>query len=124
MGSVNIFHSRRTNFQECKYWVREEDEKIGDASQWILKKTPAGTFWAKEISPRLNQMNQLAGVFAFDKDTITLESSDDLSDIAQGCIVLYNGKVWFVKDVQCRVFNKETQFSSEITYKYYINIRR
>ena len=124
MGTVDIFHSRRTCFAECKYWVRDERTIVGDVTAWILKKTPNGTFYAKEISPHYNQFNQIGNGFAFNKNGITLESDDDLSEISVGCIVLYNGHPWFVENVQKEIHRKESEFNIDIDYKYIISLRR
>jgi len=124
MGTVDLFHSRRTMFAECKYWIRDERTSIGNASEWILKNTPSGTFWAREISPQYNQQNQVHNVFMLDKNMITLESDDDLSEISRGCVVLYNGHPWMVDSVQRQIHRKESEFNVDVDYKYIINMRR
>lgn len=124
MGTVDIYHSRRTCYAECKYWIREEGKSFGNANEWILKNVPSGSFLAKEISPNYNRMNQSGGVFAFDKNVVTLESDDDLHEISRGCLVLYNGHCWMVDDCQRVIHRKETEFNIENDYKYIVNIRR
>ena len=124
MGTVDLFHSRRTYFAECKYWIRDERDYVGDMSKWVLQHSPSGTFYAKEVSPQYNRMNQSAGVFGYDKNTITLECDDDISEIMRGCIVLYNGKTWLVEDVQRQIHRKESEFCIDIDYKYIVSIRR
>lgn len=124
MGTVDLFHSRRTCFAECKYWIRDERDSVANASQWVLKHTPSGTFYAKEISPQYNQFANVGNNFMFDKNTITLECDDDISDISKGCIVLYNGKAWIVDDVQKSIHRKESEFNIDIDYKYVITLRR
>lgn len=124
MGTVDLFHSRRTSFAECKYWIRDERDRIGTASEWILKHTPSGTFYAREISPQYNQFNQVGNGFAFDRNGITLESDDDLTEITVGSVVLYNGKAWWVDNIQKEIHRKESQFNVDIDYKYILTIRR
>ena len=124
MGTVDIFHSRRTCYAQCTYWIRDERDSVGNSSEWILKHTPSGIFLAKEVSPHYNQHNQIGNGYIFDKNGITLESDDDLSEIVTGCIVLYNGKTWFVDNVQKEIHRKETEFNVEIDYKYIITLRR
>ena len=124
MGTVDIYHSRRTYYAECKYWICEEKDIVSDATQWILKHVASGTFFAKEVSPQYNQFNPINNRFAFDKNTITLECDDDLSQITRGCVVLYNGKAWTVDDVQKSIHRKESEFNVEIDYKYTIALRR
>ena len=124
MGTVDLFQSRRTAFAECKFWIRDNKEARIDPSAWVLQHKPSGTFYAKEISPKYNQMNQAGGVFAFDRNVITLECDDDISDISRGCLVLYNGKVWTVDNVQAMVHRKESEFNVDTDYKYVVSIRR
>ena len=124
MGTVDIFHSRRTYFAECKYWIRDERTVVGNSSEYILKHTPSGTFYAKEISPHYNQHNQVGNGYIFDKNGITLESDEDLEEIITGSIVLYNGKAWFVDNVQKEVHRKESEFNVDLDYKYIITLRR
>ena len=123
-GTIDIYHSRRANYEECEYWARNESERIGDASQWILNKAPSGMFYAREISAKENRLAQLGNVFAFDENHIALETDDDIHFIRRGCIVRYNEEIWMVENVQSRVHRKESQFDKEKHYKYYINLRR
>ena len=124
MGTVDIFYSRRTSFAECRYWIRDERNAIGNVSEWILKHQPSGTFWAKEISPQYNQFNQVGSNFAFDRNGITLECEDDLRDLVPGSIVMYNGHAWWVDNVQREIHRKESEFNVDINYKYIITLRR
>lgn len=124
MGTVDLFHSRRTMFAECKYWIRDPRTPMGNESEWILKHKPEGTFYAREISPRINNMNQAGNVYAYDRNTITLECDDDIHEIVRGCIVLYNNKAWMVEDVQAKPHRKESEFNVDIDYKYTITLRR
>ena len=124
MGNIDIYHSRRTNYEECIYWVRDESVAVGDLNQWVLKNKSNGVFYAKEVSPEYNQANPQANVFLFDKNIITLETDDDVDDIDRGCVVLYNGKPWMVDNVQRQLHRKESQFDTEKHYKTIVSIRR
>lgn len=124
MGRVDLNHSRRTNYAECIYWIRDENDAIANASKWVLENQPAGDFYAKSVSPKTMQELPLQGTWMFDKNSITLETDDDISDITRGSIVKYNNKLWFVVDVQGEVHEKESAFSEEIDYKYFLLLRR
>ena len=124
MGNIDIYHSRRTNYAECVYWVRDESVAIGDLNQWILKTKSNGVFYAREVNAIYNQANPQANVFMFDKDVIALETDDDVDDLSRGCVVLYNGKPWMVVDVQRKIHRKESEFDTEQHYKVIVNIRR
>jgi len=124
MGTVDIYHSRRVCYEECIYWVRDERNSRGPASDWILNHEPDGVFYAEETSPRYNQFNQSANVFGYDKDSITLKCDDEIDNIKRGCIVKYNGDIWIVQDVQAEPHKKESQFNKDKHYRFYINMRK
>lgn len=123
MGTVDIYHSRRTNYEVCQYWKRNESEAIGNSSKWILDKIPEGTFYAKETTAKENRMAQLGNVFAFDENHITIETDDDI-EIKRGYIVEYDYTHWIVENVQSRIHHKESEFDREKHYRVYINLRR
>lgn len=123
-GTVDIFHSRRTNYQEVIFWIRNQQEAKENPEKWILTKQPSGTFYCKEVTPSFNQFNTNSGVYGYDKDSITLETDDDINEISRGSVILYNGRPWIVNDVQRLIHKKESEFNSELDYKYIINIRR
>lgn len=124
MGTVDIYHSRRTNYEECIYWIRDERNSRGPASEWILKNEPSGAFLAKEASPKNRKMMQSANVFAYDRDDITLECDDDIHFITRGSIIQYDDEIWIVDAVQRITHRKESEFDKEKHYKYIINMRK
>lgn len=121
--SIDIYHSRRSNFRECKYFVRNENSAFGDMEKYILTETPKGTFYAREISPIRNNKDQVANILLYDKNIITLETTDYVNDLESGCVVSYLGHGWIVEQVQKEIMLKETEFG-EMCYKTIISIRR
>jgi len=61
-SGINIYHSRRINYNRCLYWERDESG-IGNEDELIYKKKPSGVFYATESNVETNSMNMLAGVF-------------------------------------------------------------
>lgn len=122
MGRVDLFHSRRTNYNKCVYWIRQEQNT--SPSQWVAKNEPSGKFWAKPVSPKTNQGDVINGVWRVDKNHISLETDDDIEDLTQGCIVKYNEALWLVENVQGEIHNKESEFSKKIDYRYTIYLTR
>ena len=120
MGNVDLFHSRRTNYHKCKYWVRVN----GSPQQWVLRNQSNGTFYAKPLTSKNNQMKVINGVWATDSDHITLESDDHIDDIKRGCVVEFDNKLWLVENVQYSIHNKESEFAKNIDYKYIIALTR
>ena len=124
MGRVDLFHSRRTNYLDCKYWVRDERDSRGNPSQWVLMNQPSGIFHAKLVSPFSNQRNITAGVWSTDSNHVTLETDDEVSDIKSGCIVEFDSQLWLVESVQGQIHNKESEFSKHLDYKYFIALKK
>ena len=124
MGHVDIYHSRRANYTECNYWVRDERDAIGTPEQWIMKHQTSGTFWAKPITPKSNQQNQVSGVWMLDRNMLTIETDDHVTDITRGCLILYRGHVYMVESVQYHIHLKESEFNQEEECKTIINMRR
>lgn len=124
MGNVDLFHSRRTNYHKCTYWVRDERNSAGSPRNWVLENQPSGKFYAKTISVKSNQMNIINGVWAVDKDYITLETDDTVDDINRGCLVNFNEELWLVENVQRQPYNKQSEFSRKIVYKTILTLTR
>lgn len=116
MGNVDLFHSRRTNYHKCTYWVRDERNASGSPREWVMYKQPSGKFYAKIVSVKSNQMNVINGVWALDKDYISLQSDDEIHDICRGCLVDFNEELWLVESVQRDAHHKESEFARKIDY--------
>jgi len=119
--SVDIYHTRRTNFRACKYWL-PDDSRNRDVI--VLQDVPKGIFYAEEVNAIASGFNPTGNVFASNRNTVTLKTNDEVNDIKKFCIVLYLGKSWTVDDVQREIHKKETQFDNDIHATTYINIRR
>lgn len=124
MGRVDLFHSRRTNYHKCEYWIRDERNKSGSPSQWVLMNEPSGWFYGKPLSPKSNQPNVINGTWMLDSNHITLETDDDVNDITRGCVVKFDDQLWLVESVQKQIHNKESEFCKHIDYKYTIALTR
>lgn len=122
--AVDIYHTRRTNYKLCQYWNRDESTRIGDASKWVLANKPTGSFYARPESQTTNSANPVANAMMFDRNTVTLCTEDHVDDIKKDSMVLYNGKVWGVVNVQFAPHKKESEFSNEGHYTTYISLRR
>lgn len=120
---IDIYHSRRGHFRYCQYWNRDESKEINDYTKWILSTFPNGSFYAKEVTSKTNQGNQINNIVMFDKNTITLVTNDKVSDIKRGSVVSYLNHAWLVENVQFETHLKESEFSTE-EYTTYITIAR
>jgi len=122
--AVDIYHSRRVNYKKVLYYNRDENVSVGDMAIWVLQTTPKGIFYARDITASTFSKQQVNNTFMFDKNTTTIETSDDVSDLEVGSVLLYLGKVWFVENIQAITHTKSTEFSDKMEATYYIAIRR
>lgn len=120
---VDIYHSRRTNYHLCEYWIRDERTSTGTPSHWIMHKTPDGEFWAKIVSSKYNSQQQVNNVWMLDSDKLNLETDDDVK-IKRGDVVRFNDSLWLVETVQGKPHIKESEFNREIHYKTTISLTR
>lgn len=123
-GTVDLFHSRKDNYEECLYWVRDERKPIGDASKFIYNKTPSGVFFARQSDTKINQPNVVNGVWMFGSNTMTIKTEDDVIDLKRGCIVKAYNEIWLVTNVQQKIHLKESMFNVEPDYTYYISLSK
>ena len=120
--SIDIYHSRRTNFKKCYYYVR--DEKINDLAKFVLMKQPEGHFYAKPYTPNSRQNQDLANTFRMSENQLTIETSDDVVDLKENNVVLYDGKPFVVVGIQRKECLKESQYRSQHYCTTYISLRR
>ena len=120
---VDIYHSRRTNYHLCEYWIRDERTSTGTPSHWIMYKTPDGEFWAKIVSSTYNSQEQVNNVWMLDSDKLNLETDDDVR-IKRGDVVRFNDNLWLVETAQGKPHIKESEFNKEIHYKTTISLTR
>ena len=107
---INLYHSRRGHFRPCKWFKRDERNSVADLSTLVYNTLPSGVFYAKEITPISNQKDQTNNVFMYDKNFVTLETSDNVEELKSSDIVLYRNEKWIVTDVQAQIHNKETEY--------------
>lgn len=119
--SIDIYHSRRTNFKKCYFYVR--DEKVNDLSKYVLEKKPTGHFYAKLYSPNTRQNQDVVNTFRFSENQLTLVTEDDVDSLKENNIVLYDGKAYVVAQVQRQEHLKEGQFGHN-HYTTYISLRK
>ena len=124
MGNIDIYHSRRTKYEKCWYWIRNAKASTGELDKWILENKSKGSFYAREANPLYNQSNPQANVIMVDRNVIAIETDDDIDDISRGCVVLYDGHAWIVDTVQKILHRKESEMSIHKHYKFILSMRR
>jgi len=121
---INIYHSRRGKFKECKYWLRDERDSVGDLTQYVLKNQPTGIFYAQETTALTNGKGQVNNLINYDESLVNIASNDEISDIKAGCIVEYLHHAWLVVNVQQEIHLKESEFCDTGSRTTYLSLRR
>lgn len=129
--SFDIFQSRRNMNEQCRWWIRNESDEL-DEDELIFKRVPRGFFFAKEVTAEVQNDNVIGGEFMADKTSLTIMSSDDLTDmyvqtqdITNKALVEYQDEIWRVEDVQkrkARIQNSEFGKVSTISHYWYLNL--
>lgn len=122
-GSVDLWQSRRANFEKCEWWKRD-NEATKDLSKFVLSKKRQGYFYATEANSQSFKNSQYGGVFMSRETNITLKTNDDVDEIQEGDIVRYSNALWRVTDVQVSEIHKQKQFLDEVSKVTYIGIKR
>ena len=120
--AVDIYHSRRKNFKKCVYYKR--NEKINDLSKYVLLEKPEGVFYARLESPNSRQNQDINNTFRVSENNLTLLTTDDVEDLVENCVVLYNGKAYVVMNVQREECLRESQYYTEHYCRTYISLRK
>ena len=125
MGNVDLFHSRRTNYHKCEYWIRDERNQSGTPEELVHYNQSSGSFWAKPVSVKSKQLNVINGVWGnLDSNHIALETDDHIDNICVGAVVRFDNKLWLVDNVQMEIHNKESEFCKNIDYRYTLSLSR
>ena len=124
--SFDLFQSRNTYNEPCKWWKRDERDQF-DPDELVFKRVPDGTFMAKEVSPQRDQNIQVGGSFMFDRTSVTIKSPDNLEDIKSEYIVEYQGEKWIVVSVQkskARMQNTFFAADKNCSHYWYLELRK
>lgn len=122
--AFDLFQSRRNYNIRCRWWTRNESDKY-DESEYIYKRIPNGTFWAKEINAEVTDDNIINGMFLVSRTQVTIESPDDLSSIENDDLVEYQGSLWKVSNIQkrkSRIQNTEFAKVEKISHFWYLSL--
>ena len=129
--SFDLFQSRRNMNEQCRWWSRNESDSVPD-SELRYKRVPRGVFSAKEVNAEVQDDNIIGGVFMTDKTSVTIMSSDDLSDlynetqdITNKVLVEYQGEMWRCDSVQkrkARIQNTEFGKVSKVSHYWYLSL--
>lgn len=118
---LSEFVSRRNNFTECEYWLRDVN---GDPNELIYQsRRPNGTFDAKQMSSETSGVQVIGGVFMIDIYGVSIQTDDDVSFLKANDVVEFKGTFYRITDIQKAIIRNNNQFSDDISYRYYMNLR-
>ena len=122
----DLFQSRRTFNEQCKWWTRNEDEE-NESNELIMKRVPNGIFMAKEVSAEVFQNNTIGNTVMFDRTNITIQTPDNVFGLKNNDLVLYQGEQWIVNNVSKRKAHiQQSHFAPDkyCSHFWYIELRK
>ena len=120
---LDLWKGRRTLFIKCEYWSQIENEDIVARNQIIYERKPSGHFYAKEINSVTVDNQVLGEAFMFQSNNVTLQTTDDISNLSINDKVKYLDKEYRVDSIQKIAENKQRQYRNKVSYTYYISLR-
>lgn len=120
---LDLWKGRRTLFIKCEYWSQIENEDIVARNQIIYERKSSGHFYAKEINSVTVDNQVLGEAFMFQSNNVTLQTTDDISNLSINDKVKYLDKEYRVDSIQKIAENKQRQYRNKVSYTYYISLR-
>lgn len=120
-GCIDIYESRRTNFERIEYWKRDVDTDTPTSE--IVSEKASGIFYAREMNAESSRNDIVSEAFMFDDKNVMLVTNDDVRDLTQNDICKYDGRLWNVISIQRKRRKKRSQFASVPVYMTYIMLR-
>ena len=120
-GCINLRQSRRTRFNKCKYWKR--NDKVRDLSEYKHLEAYDGVFYAKEENSKSYRKNALGGAFLYDESNLTISTSD-IVNVEVDDIVEFQNQCWRVVSVQEKEIHQQSEFLTRIDKITYLELKR
>lgn len=120
-GCIDIFESRRTNFERVEFWKR--DIRSDTPTSEIVSEKASGIFYAREVNAESSSNDIVSGSFMFDDSNIMLITNDDVRELSQNDVCKYDERLWNVVSIQRKRIKKRSEFSRIPVYKTYIMLR-
>lgn len=134
-NSADVFTSRRKHFNECMYWCRNEEDIAReidlttmvyvdhDLNELYYERSPNGTFMAVETTDYDSSNQIIGGNMMFDQSFVTIYTNDYINDLHTNDIVYFDDKVWRVMSISRHKKKRQNQFSKDVAYKTYIQLK-
>ena len=123
---VDLFQSRRIYNEQCLFWYRDESKQF-TPDELVHTRVADGSFFARELSGEEKRNNIIGGVFMFDSASVTIMSPDDLEQLKSEDIVMYEGEIWIIRNIQkrkSRINQSEFARDKNCSHYWYIDLRK
>ena len=117
---VDIYRSRKGYNFRCLYWNRNENG-IMDNEELIHSTNPNGIFYAKIISSKAQDKQDIVGVFRVGSESIMIETQDVIS-INKDDLIQFDNAIWMVGRVNTEPIQKNAEFSRITSVKTTIEL--
>jgi len=120
-GCINVYTSRRTNYDIVYYWKRNEN--IKDLAKYVYEVKADGLFYAREITAELKDAQQVNNAFMFDNQSITIVT-EDMINVEVNDIVKYDNEIWRVVNIQKNHIHKTHKFMKKGFDRIFMQLTR
>lgn len=122
-GSVDLFTSRRINYDKCTYWCVDDAWSDMHPNEIAVQKKPTGFFFANEEDMLSFENQIIASAFVFQSATITLSTSDYIPELKPNDLVKHDDIIYRVTAVRTRPYKRHQQYSKNPSKKTYIALK-
>jgi len=122
-GFADPYASRRTMHDLCRWWRRDESQRV-PPRELALRKEAEGSFYAREERVASHSDQIVESSFMVDRHSVTIRTNDDVSGISPEDAVEYDGDVWAVQSVQTQRLRRRSELSRHPQLSTFIELRR
>jgi hypothetical protein len=119
---IDLNRSRRGYNYKCFYWKRDVNGAM-DNEELVHKTNPTGVFYAKIVSSKSNDKQDIAGVFRVGIEGITIETND-IVNLDKDDLIQFDGKIWLVGRVNDDPVQKNAEFGHKVSNKTTIELNK
>lgn len=119
---IDLNRSRRGYNYKCFYWKRDVSG-VYDNEELIHKTRPTGVFYAKIVSSKSNDTQDIAGVFRVGTEGITIETQD-IVNLDKDDLIQFSGDMWIVGRVNSDPIQKNAEFGHNVSNKTTIELNK
>lgn len=119
---IDLNRSRRGYNYKCFYWKRDISG-VMDNEELVHKTKPTGIFYAKIVSSKSNDKQDIAGVFRVGIEGISIETND-IVNLDKDDLIQFDGKIWIVGRVNDDPVQKNAEFGHHTSKKTVIELNK